>query len=397
MTTIADLEARAGLEYASYQRDALRAAEADEDPQKRLCLYYKTGAGKTLTALSVAALWGEEEVLVLCPPATHKQWIAAGDKLGITVEPISHAKFRQAAYKVARTRCVIVDEFHLLGGHTGKGWKKMDRLATGLQAPLILASATPNYNDAERVYCIQHVLDPNSCRGGFIQFLHDNCETENNPFGMTPIVTGFRNFPDAASYLAALPKVQYLPDDLVYTITDIPVPRRVPRWFDELGLDTKRQRIIASQIEERHAVVEHSLIASNGDLHPEILDILIDLTGQAPGPVLIFANHAKVAEALFSSAALRQTRVQLVTGASSSNHKNQMIELFNRGEIDVLIGTASLATGPDGMDKVCDWMILLDDTDDASLRRQLIGRIMPRGINAGDASKKVVTRLVIDP
>jgi hypothetical protein len=38
-------------------------------------------------------------------------------------------------------------------------------------------------------------------------------------------------------------------------------------------------------------------------------------------------------------------------------------------------------------------LILVDDTDDESLRRQIIGRILPRGADT-DASKKVIYRLI---
>jgi hypothetical protein len=62
--------------------------------------------------------------------------------------------------------------------------------------------------------------------------------------------------------------------------------------------------------------------------------------------------------------------------------------------LDVLVGTATLATGTDGLDKVCDTLIILDDTDDDSLRRQLVGRIMPRGTST-DASMKKVFRIVL--
>ena len=57
--------------------------------------------------------------------------------------------------------------------------------------------------------------------------------------------------------------------------------------------------------------------------------------------------------------------------------------------MEVLVGTASIATGTDGIDKVSDLLILVDDTDDESLRRQIIGRILPRGADT-DASKKVI-------
>ena len=48
----------------------------------------------------------------------------------------------------------------------------------------------------------------------------------------------------------------------------------------------------------------------------------------------------------------------------------------------------------DGLDKVCDMLIIMEDTLDASLRRQLIGRILPRG-SANNAASKMIYRLVI--
>ena len=47
----------------------------------------------------------------------------------------------------------------------------------------------------------------------------------------------------------------------------------------------------------------------------------------------------------------------------------------------------------DGLDKMCDWLIILDDTEDDAMRRQLIGRIMPRGLDT-DASGKHVYRVL---
>jgi hypothetical protein len=42
---------------------------------------------------------------------------------------------------------------------------------------------------------------------------------------------------------------------------------------------------------------------------------------------------------------------------------------------------------------VCDTLLIVDDTDDDAFRRQLIGRIMPRGTGS-NVSSKTVERLV---
>jgi hypothetical protein len=391
--TLSDLAAKAGVSFFDYQVQALHAAAA-QTGQQRMCLYYKTGAGKSLTSLACMGVWGEREVLVLAPPSTHPEWKELGRRLGISVDAISHARFRQSEYKLSRSKAVIVDEFHLLGGHTGKGWKKMDRLARGLTAPLLLMSATPNYNDADRVYCIQHVLDPHSVKGGFLEFLYTHCTTEQNPFSQTPNVTGFQKYADAAEYLAALPYVEYLPDDLQYTIDDVVIPRQPTPDLDEFGFNYRDDRIVASGIEEKHVRVNLGLVADDGRVWGSHYTILMAMVAKSRTPVLVYSNHSTVADALAQSLRDNQVKHGLVTGSTPAKKKAAILDAFRDGVLDVLVGTATLATGTDGLDKVCDMLIILDDTDDASLRRQLIGRIMPRGADA-DATKKQVFRLVL--
>lgn len=381
------------VQFFDWQQAALDLAASQTDPFLRLCLYFKTGAGKTITALAALAQAGVRSALVVTPPSTYPQWYAAAQIFDIEVECISHAKFRQKGYKLARDKAVIADEFHLFGGHKGHGWKKLDTLAKHLRAPLVLASATPNYNDAERVYCIQHVLDPASCKGGYIEFLYRECETEANPFGMEPKVLGFRNWATAAEYLAALPRVAYLPDDLVYQIQDIEVPAHWPAEADRFGLNRRAGRVMASQIEERHARVNLNLVDDSGKVRDHIYNILIDLVGAATTPSLVFAAHSTVADALGQSLFENRVKHAVVHGGTPAKKKAAYVEAFKDGVLDVLVGTATLATGTDGMDKMCNTLIILDDTDDDALRRQLVGRIMPRG-EGGDVTVKQVYRLV---
>ena len=108
--------------------------------------------------------------------------------------------------------------------------------------------------------------------------------------------------------------------------------------------------------------------------------------------VLIYATHATVARALYQTLLPLGDEVALLTGSNLKAEKERVLALFKQGPCDILIGTATLATGTDGLDKVCDTLLILDDTDDDALRRQLIGRIMPRGEDT-DASAKKIFRL----
>lgn len=383
----AELEAKAGVTLFDYQQEFLDAVVANPI-RFRACLYYKTGAGKSLTALAAVALLGYEACVVVAPPSTHRQWQELGARLGVKIATMSHALFRQKGTKLSRTIPIIADEFHLFGGQRGKGWRKLDKLAQHLDAPLILCSATPNYNDAERCYCVQHILHPNNTKGGYLQFIYQHCTTEQNPFGMEPIVTGFHNYPDAAAFLADMPGVFYIPDDAVFSIKDELYLVSLDPALESHGYNRREHRMVASQIELRHTVRYQGLVDEQGFLHLPVFNMLESLI--AEGPTIIYANHATVAEAASRTLSRADIRHAVVTGATAKTVKDTILQEFLDGQHDVLIGTATLATGTDGMDKVCDMLVILDDTDDDALRRQLIGRILPRGDYVSATQKRIV-------
>ena len=385
-----ELAARVGVALFDYQREYLEAAlemmHAEGHP--RTCLYYKTGAGKSLTALASIALWGYHTCVVVAPPSTHQQWLELGMLMHISVAPMSHAKFRMKDTKLSRNVPIIADEMHLFGGQRGQGWRKLDKLAAHLQAPLVLASATPNYNDAERVYCIKHVLNPASCSGGYLQFLYRNCVTEQDPFSMTPKVLGFNNYPNAAAYLADLPGVYYLADDLVYTIEEVPYQENPDKALTTYGYNRQKHKMVGSIIEMAHTIRCQGLMDKHGELHPDIFEQLLKLL-DPNARTLVFAQHSTVAVAVASSLCTARYNAAIVTGKTSATEKDRTLTAFRAGLYDILVGTATLATGTDGLDKVCDTLVILDDTSDDALRRQLIGRIMPRGTYVSTNPKRI--------
>lgn len=384
------LAAEAGLTWLDHQAEVLEAASGDDRPRPRACLYHRTGAGKSATAMAMVLLWGWTSATVIAPPSTHVSWEEWGRRLGLRVTCMSHAKFRMKGTKLGRNEPVIADEFHMFGGHKGQGWKKLWTLSRHLEAPLILASATPNYNDAERVYCVQSILDPIGTKGGYLEFLYRNCNTEQNPYGQEPLVDELQPFlhhKNAEEFLASLPHVYYLKDELVWSITDVPYLEPAQPTLDEFGYDRRNHRMIASQIEEKHVRRYQGLVHANGVVHAHILTHIMGLLNT--NPVLIYCNHSTVAEALAASLG----GADLVTGDTSKKKKDYICQRFREGKVKILVGTASLATGTDGFDKVCDRLIIVDDTEDDALRRQLVGRIMPRGEDS-DATGKQVYRLV---
>jgi len=371
------------LELFDHQTDAVQIAKASDN--QRICLYYRTGSGKTLTALLCMEGWEQSEVLVIAPPSTHDHWVSWAETLGIAVDTISHAKFRMSHYKLSKTKALIVDEMHLLGGYKAAGWKKLNLLARHLEAPIVLASATPNYNDADRVYCIEKILHPDRSKG-YLAFLYENCTLEMNHFSQTPDVTGFKEYPDAAAYLAAMDNVAYLPDNVEYEIDEVAYSFELEPAFHDYGLLSRSHKLAASQIEKEHARILYSTVDRTGFLHKPLQELVEQ---HINGPTLIFCNHSSIAEATKRSFATKGYTTVLVTGKTTAAVKQRNLDAFRSGDVNLLIGTASLATGTDGLDKVCNTLIILDDIQDDSLRRQLIGRILPRGEDTDTSQKRI--------
>lgn len=76
--------------------------------------------------------------------------------------------------------------------------------------------------------------------------------------------------------------------------------------------------------------------------------------------------------------------VGLYSGSEGIYHREEVLEKFKSGEIDILIASSPIATGVDGLQKICNRMIpvILPWTD--SLYTQLKGRIYRQGSIFGD-------------
>ena len=374
-----------GITFRDFQHTCFDLVDRSAPKSFRLCLYYKTGAGKSITSLVSIALLGYVKALVIAPPSTTGDWEALGASLGVNVQVMSHAKFRAKDTKLSKTVPVIADEFHLFGRNTSVGWKKLDRLAQGLEAPMILCSATPNYHDAERCYCVQKILDPSSVKGGFLEFLYRHCVTSENPFGRTPNVIGFRNFANAEEYLKALPNVLHVPDDVQYTVNPVNLPVLQDDLLEDYGLNLRKNRIVASDMEKRWARLFYVYLDERGRLRNEILYELEALLNDPHGKVLLFCDSSVIAEATHQALVRNGYGSELLTGNTSSREKQAILDSFrseDEGSPNILVGTATLATGTDGLDRLTHTLIIVNDTTDDAKRRQLIGRILPRGLRS---------------
>lgn len=350
----------------------------------RMLLFYPTGKGKTKTALALMADAGFKKIIVVAPPKTHGSWIFDATTLGLELVIMSVQKFRDKKYKVKlpRDTPIIADEYHLFGGHNGEGFKRLDRMSEGFPA-ILLASATPEYNDAERAYCTAHVLDPLNNRGGYLQWIYDRCETRVNPFASTPYVDGFIDYEGAAEFLIDQGYTAFLEDDAEWIEEEFVLPSHTDEWFEKYNYDRYTGRMIASGMEKDHRRIYLSRVDPDTELlWPDVKELLIKKLNTSTKPWLLFCQHSTIAEVVDKSLEDSEWLPVLITGGLSDTLSEARKRAFIQFDYHrkVLIGTGTLATGVDGIDKVSNQLMIFDDINgDHAQRRQLIGRVLPRG------------------
>ena len=357
-------------------------------PRRRMFLFFPTGEGKSKTSLALIASEGWDKCVVIAPLKTHDAWIADAAVLGLQVKVYTHEKFRMTGTHTPTNVPWIVDEYHKLGGHSGEGFKKWKRLSTKISAPIVGASATPNYNQPDRAFCLEVAFD-DSPTFNYGDWLYKKCETEPNRFAYYPKVLGFKDYDGVIEYLQDKPWVAYIEDTAKWTAYDIVIPAHDDDLFDDYGYSYRHHRIMASDMEKRHKRVDIDFIDDSGELRPAVQAAIEDLVedfGEEHGKWLIFCMHKTVAEAVCRT---YRHDTWLITG--DTKDIVPIRDAFVKAEHGWLIGTTAIAEGVDGLDKVCRFLLLLDDiVGDNAKRRQMIGRILPRG-NSDDKERVVVT------
>ncbi|QCG78292.1 DNA helicase [Microbacterium phage AloeVera] len=362
-------------------------------PRNRIFLFFPTGEGKSKTALALVASQGYDKCVVLAPLKTHDAWKRDAAVLGLQVKVYTHEMFRQKGTHTPTNVPWIIDEYHKLGGHDGEGFKKWKRLSTKITELVVGASATPNYNKPDRAWCLEVAFDQ-SPTYGYGDWIYKHCITEPNRFAYYPIIHGFRDFPDVIGYLADKPWIAYIEDTATWTPLTLALTRQDKWWFERYGYSLRHHKIVASQMEKDHKRVNLDFIDEEGLIHGTITDRLSYLMYEHRNEHthwLIFCAHKDVAEALYKTVQERweDPDVWLITG--DTKDIVPIREQFVAAESGWIICTTAIAEGVDGLDKVCHALLLLDDiVGDNAKRRQIIGRILPRG-SADDAERIVVT------
>ena len=373
---------------AHNQWDGLTPGKAGKNlPVLRVqLLLFPTGEGKSKTSLAQIASRGYDEIYVVAPPKTHPAWQRDANVLGVSVELMSHKAYRER--KSFSKRPFIIDEVHMLGSRTGDGWKRLKRMADTMPA-LVMCSATPSYNKPERAFCLTTIGDENPILN-YGAWMDEHCTTVPNRYAYYPTVTGFKEYDSAIEFLVDRPWVSYVEDTATWTAGELKLPLPNLSNFERLNFSKRHHRLVNSDMEKRHKRVDLRFIDDDDYVRAEVLDAVHNEFEQYPdrSKWLVFCMHKTVAKALQRS----WPGALLIDGDTKTEDVDRILQQFiNVQGPHVLIGTTAMATGVDGIDKVCTSMLILDDIEgDNAKRRQLIGRILPRG-TADKRERLVIT------
>lgn len=360
---------------------------------QRMLLHFPTGEGKSMTALGLLRSRGYMEAVIVAPLKTHQKWKMDASMFGMNVRVETHEMFRQMSTKHSKTRPIIIDEFHKLGGRGAVGFEKCKRRAKFLEAPMLFLSATPNYNDAERCFILQQVCDPDP-KNNYLMWLNDNCNVVPSRYSMYPDVdkvAPFKKFRDASEFLRQFHWCAFVEDTAQWDEEFLDWREYVQRdvLFDKYGLYRTEMRMMDSLMETRHKRVSASLVTPQGYLVDGISAAMQELFESVPrSKWMVYCTHVDVADAVAKTWEQYNIPVAQIDGRTK-NYESERLKFVQTSGPALLVGTSAIAEGVDGIDKVCQSLLFLDDIDgDDAKRRQVIGRILSRGTDDG------ITRIV---
>jgi SWI/SNF-related matrix-associated actin-dependent regulator 1 of chromatin subfamily A len=340
--------------------------------------------GKSLPA--AAAALQHLPAIIVCPAVVKTVWEAAFNRLdpSVPVRVINGKK--QAAeiicagvtivnYDILSSvtaftgiKTVVFDEFHRLGNP--KAIRTKAAMLMMKKVPRIYAlSGTPMKNRPAELWPILHGLG--IYRGGWFDFVYRYCKAWNPPWGGLD-VSGASNIPE----LKALVKPHMLRRKKEDIFMDYKQPQVSLVTFD-LPVDKREQQFDADAL----VANPNALMAFEGlaEIMKEAgmrkvqyaADFIDDLL-QAGEPVVVFAHHKDVVQALESELKLHKPVV--VVGDTPSAKRTENIAAFQAGKTKVIIG--NIQSMSEGVDlSAADTIVFVECTWSTSALEQASSRV----------------------
>ena len=344
-----DIPSPDGLEYLPFQRAGIAYALE----RKATLFGDEMGLGKTIQAIGVINATRPETVLVVCPASMKLVWRNELEKW--LVQERSIDVVNGSGHPFPSKPDVVVINYDVLAKHAddilGRTWglvvideahycknskAKRTKAALAVRAERRLAlTGTPIPNKPVEIQAVAGYLDPDRF-GHFFRFAKRYCDAHETAYGWT--FDGSSNLPELQEQLRSSIMVRRLKADV---LDDLPAKVRQVIVLDGAGYrdELKLESLAEAELEttsprlafEEMASERHTMAMAKV---PAILDHLRDIQH----PVVIFAHHKDVVAALAA-----ELNAVTLTGDHSAEERQEAVESFQRGDVDVFIGTIGAA------------------------------------------------------
>lgn len=405
---------KAGIEFLVEQGRAILA----DDP----------GLGKTVQALRAA----QGKTLVICPPVLCQTWEEEAHKWGsdldLTVASYQGSPRREKTAKggyrtlpkprqelVGPWDTVICDESHYVKNHRVNQTKVVEKIAKKSER-LYLLTGTPVPNWSHEIYMPLRLLHPNDKRfSSYWRWIGRWFDTWKPPWGGTE-VRGLQPGVDWDDFV----KGNELDRTLLRrerdeVLSDLPPLTEQEVLVDMVPAQAKVYRELKRDYVSWTEQGTEISAWSAGDLHAKLaqictgLDILepatrgsgkLDavremLADRKGSPTVLFCHFRATADELVRMCDQLGLSVGLISGAVNDDARQVARRAFQRGELDVLVGT--LATASEGITlTAADTCIFVERSWRPSLNIQAMRRIHRMGQTRPCTVVWLITRDTVD-
>jgi superfamily II DNA or RNA helicase len=386
-----------GVEVSLEPTLAQRRFAALVAEKRRFTNWSGTGAGKTLSATLAVQGTGARETVVVCPKPVLDQWQAEFTngfpentevrrglpEAGVDYPPpppgvnrvwvTNYDQFQGDAEALKerlnpladRVDAIVYDEIHMakasdaattsrrrtaLEDFTDRAGRANDNLV------VIGASATPVVNNLEEAKSVLRLVE-----GPESKSFPTKPTMKNAALAYARISTaGVRNMPNYPSKLER----NNIEVDISTSV------HRVQARINDMRQKSKSNRVTPAMMER--ALLPEKL--------PAIVDRVKSNKSQNLGPTVVYTEYtAGMVSPMKAAFEKEGLRVRTYTGDESDEARANNLAAFNRGEIDVLIGSRPIATGIDGMQHSSSRMVVASMAWTAAQDDQLVGRLQRRG------------------
>lgn len=368
----------------------LRNYLSHKTPYKSLLIFHGTGAGKTLTSISIAEglksslPYSRKKIFILCPASlilNYKKEISKyykniydkkilNPQINTIYEIMSYQKFANIIKKLNDTeindfyseRTIIVDEVHNLKEYGDDNFNAYQALENVLKKSkhhkLILMSATPMYDNPNEIKNILKLILLNENDNKNIKLLNNNnLKSEQDFENLKKISNGFVSYlrsehPGAFAeriYNGTIPKpflnnTKIIPVEMSKIHTDI---------YQNLKVDDKNQQfyrqksnIMNDNYSSTDLLIEN-LLDKNNSVSRKLGKLVDNIIKNQTKKHFIFSEFKKNGAKLINSALIKNNikNVFLVTGDNNKEEKDKIIKKFNNLNQAILIGTDVVKEG----------------------------------------------------